>query len=490
MERFKKLTLLHSNDIHGDFLEENKDQKILGGVARLSGYVSKVRSEEKNVLYCIAGDMFRGSVIDTESMGLSTIQLMNLLEPDVAGLGNHEPDYGLAHLLFIEKCAKFPIINANLHVKMNGARLFTPCKVLKVGGMKILFIGILTEEVLNQTKNEKVIGDAVDVTDARTEIGRICNAYRSADVDLTVLLTHIGFEEDKKLAETLDPDWGIDVIVGGHSHTLLEEPAVVSGIPIVQAGSGTDQIGRFDFVIDTENNCLESFTWQTVEISSDTCPEDEEMLRLLWEFKAETDEKYSRVVTRFNRELTHPSRTQETSLGEVFAEAIRSSLRLDIMLLASGSIRTPALGPIVTLGSLTECFPFDDKVYLLSLKGSVLRRMIKYMLRDSVWQGEHCEFYQFSDGLRAVYSVPRQEFLEFSFKGEPVDDDRVFTVGLQSYHFNNFENIFNIPADETAEFTKPRLIATSCKDIIEEYLSEHPHLGHEIDGRLTVLFEE
>ena len=111
----EKLVLLHSNDMHGDFLAEQKDAYQEGGIPLLSGFIKKVRDEEKNVLFAIAGDMFRGSVIDSEYKGFSTIELMNFLSPDVVTLGNHEVDYGLAHLLFLERCAKFPIINANMY---------------------------------------------------------------------------------------------------------------------------------------------------------------------------------------------------------------------------------------------------------------------------------------------------------------------------------------------------------------------------------------
>ena len=100
MKHTKKLTLLHSNDMHGDFLEENVDSSLVGGVSLLSGYINKVRTEEENVIYAIAGDMFRGSIIDSEFQGISTIQIMNMLAPDVVTLGNHEVDYGVAHLLF------------------------------------------------------------------------------------------------------------------------------------------------------------------------------------------------------------------------------------------------------------------------------------------------------------------------------------------------------------------------------------------------------
>lgn len=203
MKNLKKLTLLHSNDLHGDFLAERIDNKLVGGVSMLSGYINKVREEEENVIYCIAGDMFRGSVIDAEYKGVSTIEIMNLLGPDVVTIGNHEVDYGLAHLLFIEKCANFPIINANFHIRTNNKRLFQPFYIAHIDGMKILFIGIITEDVLAQTKMDKVIGSFVDICEAAEEIGRICNTYNPIDIDFTIILTHIGFEEDKKLAAML-----------------------------------------------------------------------------------------------------------------------------------------------------------------------------------------------------------------------------------------------------------------------------------------------
>ena len=136
MKHLKKLTLLHSNDMHGDFLVENVDNKLIGGVSMLSGYINKVRREEKNVAYVIAGDMFQGSLIDSEYKGISTIEIMNLLAPDVVTIGNHEVDYGLAHLLFLEKCANFPIINANMFLKSNGRRLFKSHEILHIDGMK------------------------------------------------------------------------------------------------------------------------------------------------------------------------------------------------------------------------------------------------------------------------------------------------------------------------------------------------------------------
>ena len=299
MKNLKKLTILHSNDMHGDFLAEEGRGKLIGGVSMLSGYIQKLRAEEKNVLYTISGDMFRGSVIDSEFMGLSTIEIMNMLGPDVVTLGNHEVDYGIAHLLFLEKCARFPIINANLYLTTNQMRLFKSHVILEVDGMKIMFIGILTEEVLAQARQERLVGSFVDVREAAAEVGKICNAYQTEDIDFTVLLTHIGFEEDKKLAELLDPRWGVDVIIGGHTHTYLEEPCVVAGIPIVQAVTGTDQIGRFDIMVDTDTNSIDSYTWQLIPIDDRNCPRDEALEEVIQTYNRATQEKYSRYITRF-----------------------------------------------------------------------------------------------------------------------------------------------------------------------------------------------
>jgi 5'-nucleotidase len=81
---------------------------LIGGLSLLSGYINQVRREEKNVLYCIAGDMVQGSLIDAKYKGISTMEIMNYLAPDVATLGDHKFDYGLPHLLFLEKMANFP----------------------------------------------------------------------------------------------------------------------------------------------------------------------------------------------------------------------------------------------------------------------------------------------------------------------------------------------------------------------------------------------
>ena len=486
MANMKKLTILHSNDLHGDFLAEEVDTKLIGGVSMLSGYVGKVRREEKNAIYCIAGDMFRGSVIDSEFRGISTIEIMNMLSPDVVTIGNHEIDYGIAHLLFLEKCAKFPIINANLHITTNHARLFKSHHLMEVDGMKILFIGILTESVLSMAKKEALIGDFVDIHDAVSEVERICDAYNAMDIDCTVLLTHIGFEEDKQLAAQLDPALGVDIIIGGHSHTFLEEPEVVNGILITQAGTGTDQIGRFDLEIDTDSNSIHGFQWTSIPITAEHCPRDLALEGILDRYTSVVEEKYSRVITRLKRQLTHPSWYQETELGGFLADVLQESLRLDMMLVGSGSIRITELGPIILLSNLMECLPYDDSAIALWLTGAQLKKMILYMLRDEIWDGSHCEFFQFSEGVRVVYDKPNHTLKEFSLHTEPIDEEKVYKIGLQYYFYLHMQDFFSISHEEVSQIRKPRRVATSCREVLDEYLSCHQNLDHHLGGRLEI----
>ena len=373
------LTLLHSNDIHGAFLPKVSGGKKIGGISRLSGYIKKNRAESDSTLYVNAGDFFRGSVIDSEYRGLSTIELINQLSPDVVTIGNHEVDYGIAHLLFLEKCARFPIVNANLYIKSNHARLFDPYCIIERNGIRVMFIGVITEEVLSTTRSEPLIGSFVDVWDAASQIGSIIDNYKTADIDLTVLLTHIGYDNDKKLAEILDPNWGVDLIIGAHSHTLLKKAKVINGIPIVQVGSGTDHIGRFEIKIDTNAHKMVSWEWRADDISEDTVEADPVMESVLQVYRSEADEKYSRVITVFRRQLTHQARNAESELGNLFADLMQQDSSFDIMLFGAGSIRKKTLGPVVTYQDLKETMPFQNAVYMRFLGSKIYQEFCHFV---------------------------------------------------------------------------------------------------------------
>ena len=484
----KNLTLLHSNDLHGDFLAEKVDEKLTGGVSMLSGYISKTRKEEKNVLYAISGDMFKGSLIDQEYRGISTIEIMNLLAPDVVTLGNHEVDYGLAHLLFLEKCAKFPIINANMFLTSNNTRLFNSHKIIEIDGMKIMFIGILTEDVLEYTRNEKLISTLVGIKDAAEEVGRICMAYQTVDIDLTVLLTHIGWENDQKLAAQLDPDWGVDLIIGGHSHTLIDKPAEVNGIPIVQAAVGTDQIGRFDLVIDTDTNSIDSYKWQLIPITADNCPRDMELEKVVENYKSITDAVYEQVLTRLDGVYTQFRRNRDSQLGHLFTDIVKEGTGVDIVFISSGAIRGQQLGVVVTKGDLRKVFPYDNKVVEFKLTGKQLREALLFMFRDESIDApdDGGEFYQLSKGVKVVYNRQEHRLETLELNGHAIQDDDMIKVAMGDFHYNNIDNFLQLNKDDIKKNGTVKTLSSSDYIIVEERMSGVPLIRVDKEERITI----
>lgn len=484
-KKTQEFTILHSNDMHGDFFAEVKEGSghLIGGLALLSGYLNKVREEVENVIYVIAGDMVQGSLIDAEYKGVSTIEIMNYLSPDVVTLGNHELDYGLPHLLFLEKMANFPIVNANLYIKQYGKRLMTPYIKIELGGFNILFIGIITEKVMDSLALDQLIGTFVSIEDAAEEIGKICNAYKNEDIDLTVAVTHIGFESDIELAKILRPEWGVDLIIGGHSHTILEKPKKVNDILIAQAGVGTDQIGRFDIVVEDATNSIIKWSWELVPIDNNISQADNCLEEFINNYKTEVDKKYNAIITRFSEKLTHPNREEETTLGNMVADALADVSETEIILVGSGSIRGHELGPVVTLGSLKACFPYDDSLTKYQISGKEVKKIFSYIMRSENRDGEG-ECFQINKRVRAVYSDKESKLVSVSVDDIEVSDHEKYSITLQNYHIANSENNLGITNDELIALKNPKVVTTSTCQVLEEWLRIHPNISRKIEERI------
>ena len=487
----KKFTILHSNDMHGDFLAEVQGEKgeLIGGLALLSGYINKVREEEENVLYVISGDMVQGSLIDSEYKGISTIEIMNYLAPDVVSLGNHEFDYGLPHLLFLEKMANFPIVNANLYIKKYYKRLMRPYLIINKAGFDILFTGIITEKVMDSLNQDNLIGSFVSLEEASAEIGKITDAYKNDDIDMTIVLSHIGYESDVELAKMLKPEWGVDLIIGGHSHTILDKPTKVNNILISQAGVGTNQVGRFDIVVDDDTNSIVDYKWQLIPINNRLANPDKALMDYIESYKKKVDRKYNTLVCKLAERLTHPQREIETSLGNLIADAFAKVTECDIMLVGAGSIRIKELSPMVTLGDLKACFPYDDSLRRFSITGQQLKKIFSHIMRKGNRDGEG-ECYQVSTGIEAVYNDFTKKLESLKFKGEPVDDNQQYKICLQGYHFSSCADYLNITQKELIASGQGKVVSTSAQGVLEEYLRNHQNIRRKVEGRLVYKQDE
>ena len=240
------LTLLHLNDTHSNFLSsllkvsfppDNVIYRLpVGSVARIAAVVDSLRGEEGNVLFVHAGDMVQGSLFYTLFGGEADAAVYNTMGLDVMCLGNHEFDRGSEGLLVLLEDAEFPIVCSNLDVTEDTllTGMIMPYTLIEVDDEQIGIIGLVVDELFN-VSSPSAETEILPITETTR---RLIEQLENDGINKIILLTHIGYENDIELASMLS---GADIIVGGHSHSMLgdfssvglnsegEYPTVVSG---------------------------------------------------------------------------------------------------------------------------------------------------------------------------------------------------------------------------------------------------------------------
>ena len=276
----------------------------------------------------------------------------------------------------------------------------------------------------------------------------------------------------------------MDIIIGGHSHTILEKPHRVNDILIAQAGVGTDQIGRFDIVVDDDTNSIIDYSWQLIPIDDNLTEPDEKLQEYIESFKDVVDRKYNTIIGKLARELTHPKREEETSLGNLVADAFAEVAESDVMLVGSGSIRSKKLGPVVTLKDLLSCFPFDDVLTRYTVSGEKLKEIFFHVMRTENRNSEG-ECYQVNGRVKAVYDDNAHKLVDLTIDDQSVSDTDSYTLCLQGFHFINSDAYLNVSNEELLELKGSKVVSTSAKEVLEEYLRNHQNISKIVEGRLV-----
>jgi len=142
----------------------------------------------------------------------------------------------------------------------------------------------------------------------------------------------------------------------------------------------------------------------------------------------------------------------------------------------------------MTLKDMQEMHPFNEEVYRYKVTGKQFRHMMEYMLRDEAFDGvSHTEFYQFSEGMRVVYSKKQKKVVSFTMYGREVGDDEMLRVGMHQFHFKNLQTGLNISEEEIIRNAVPKVVSTQSHSVLEEYFSSHPHLTAPEEQRLVIL---
>ncbi|RZS94517.1 metallophosphoesterase [Cecembia calidifontis] len=258
----KRISILHTNDMHSriePFPNDGSRNANQGGMIKLASLVSKFRNEEENMLLLDAGDVFQGTPYFNFYGGELEFKLMSQMGFDASTLGNHEFDNGLQGLYEQLPHASFPHICSNYdfsNTLMKDATI--PYKIFKKSGLRIgvFGLGIELEGLVGKKNYENT--QYLDPVGVAKEMVQELKAKKS---DLIICLSHLGYAyrgtkiDDLKLAAAVNE---IDLIIGGHTHTFLDEPTQIKNTEghttiIHQVGTGALRLGKVDFVFTKEN---------------------------------------------------------------------------------------------------------------------------------------------------------------------------------------------------------------------------------------------
>ncbi len=250
------LTILHTNDMHSridPFPYDGGKYAGTGGMARRAQLIREIRSQEAQVLLLDAGDIFQGTPYFNMFEGELEFKLMTQMKYDAATLGNHDFDNGISGLEKQLPHADFPFIISNYNFQNTSLNnRFQPYRVFQKGDLSVGVFGLGIE--LQGLVAEKLYGNTkyIDPIPVAREMAQ---QLRAIGCKLVICLSHLGYSyqhdkiSDQKLAKQVS---GIDLIIGGHTHTFMEEPEVVPGpnghnTLINQVGFGGINLGRIDY---------------------------------------------------------------------------------------------------------------------------------------------------------------------------------------------------------------------------------------------------
>lgn len=252
------LTILHTNDVHSriePFPMDGSRYQGLAGVARRSSLISKIRKEEQQVLLVDSGDMFQGTPYFNMFEGKLELELMSKLGYEAGTFGNHEFDNGLDGLVKHLDKANFPFLTANYDFKgtvLEGkTREYT---IIEKGGLRIGLTGVgINIEGLVDPNNFK----GMRYLDPIPVVNRVAKFLKEDKrCDLVIVLSHLGYKYDDEQVSDIKLAAGsshVDIILGGHTHTFLDEPVRVKNpqgqeVLINQMGFAGIRLGRLDIV--------------------------------------------------------------------------------------------------------------------------------------------------------------------------------------------------------------------------------------------------
>lgn len=504
------LHVLHVNDTHSRIQSVNKTDSTcsgedeakgacFGGSARLKTAVEDARRAAGNepVILLDAGDQFQGSLFFTAYSGQVEAEMMNRIGFDAMALGNHEFDLGDAALTRFADTLQAPLLAGSVDASGDAAlagQLSKPV-VLDAGGTRVGIVGATTPETpeISSPGAGLVFGDPV-----RTVAADIAT-LAAGGVDKVIVLSHLGVPADIRLAETVP---GIDLIVGGHTHTLFSNanadapyryPHWVTGpdgarVPIVSAGSYTRYLGHAVVTFDEAGGVTE-VSGDTLLLDASVVP-DPELLKRIDELGAPIEalkaERLGSVAADIDGSR-ESCRAGECAMGNLVADAMLARVKsqgVTIALQNGGGLRASIGAGEVTKGDVLAVLPFQNTLSTFNLPGSALLAALENGFSQVEEGGGR--FPQVA-GLRVIWDPAkpagtRVVSVEVSDKDgwQPLNPAMVYTVVSNNFMRAGGDGYASLRDAATNAYD----FGPNLEDVLADYLVQHPDYAPVSDGRI------
>jgi 5'-nucleotidase len=474
------ISIVHTNDTHARVEAGSYDGMGLDKVATI---VNNVKAANPNTLVLDAGDALHGQTIATLVEGESIIKIFNEIGYDAMTAGNHDFNYGKERLLELADMANFPILGANVY-KANYENFLPEYVIKEVGGVKVGIFGLATPET--KFKSHPKNTEGLEFFDS-VIIGKLMVAKLQDEADVIVALSHLGLDQSSTersdlIAEYVD---GIDLIVDGHSHTVLEEGMMVGDTMIVQAGEYDKNVGRVDILV--KNGKVSSMTAKLItKEEGEALEADPGVVAIVEEIKEANDLITEEIIGSTEIKLEGARefvRTGETNLGNLITDSMVEFTGADVALTNGGGIRDSIQIGDITVGDVITVLPFGNYVVTIDVTGAELVEALEHGLQA---YPETLGAFPHIAGMNVVFD-PSQEVgsrvVEVTVGGEELDMEATYSLATNDF--------LAAGGDDYTMFGGKELTALypGLDEILIEYIKEYGTEGSPVEGRIKTLDE-
>lgn len=469
-----RITVIHINDTHGRTQAE----------PYISALAQGLRGKGENVLIFDAGDRLHGQTAANLTKGESMAEVMNAAGYDAMVPGNHDFAFGVPRLAELSEMMHFPLLAAN--VQSNGKNIFDSYKIFTMNGLKVGVFGIATPETIASSDPRVMAGLSFGdpAQTARAAAGKL----KAQGCKVIIALAHLGGDElsapaDKSDALAAVP--GIDVIIDGHSHTLLENGRISGGALIAQAGEYAQHIGIVEIAV-SGSSITKTARVIPIPKSGEAAGliPDQEVIAVIAgadeKIKPITSVAVSQTPVLLNGER-ESVRTGETNLSNLIADSMLWATGADIAILTGGNIRSSIPAGDITMGHILTVLPYSNLLVTVELSGADLLSAFEHGV--SLYPAPAGLFIQVA-GVSFEFDPHAEQGCRVQkaamVNGATLDANKTYTVATIDFIAAGGDGYTMVAAGAALVYYGGNAEAFA------DYLATDPAIGAEPEGRITV----